>query len=154
MIVLFSCLLAIGGSLIPINANESNNENVVEYLSSEEEIEKAREEALERELSNMVIPYENFKTIETRVVQAKQVYTDYYRAKNQNGFVNFGPTGGSIYWVDDNGVDATISIGLSGYGVSVGFSFGSKATGVSAYAINCPPNTSCLLYVQRLVRAE
>lgn len=135
---------------------ETENEDsgyIAKYLMTEEEVEKARNEAIQKELEKTPMPAENFSNYEFRQIEAIQKYTPEYRAKNQPYYVNF-QYGGSIYWVDDNGVDASISIGLTGRWVSVGFSVGSRSTGVTAYVIDCPPNKNCWLQVYRLVRAE
>ena len=55
---------------------------------------------------------------------------------------------------DSTGSDVSLSFSISGYGVSVGVGLGKKASGVTGYALNCPANKACKIYVKKKIRVK
>ena len=163
--LVLSLIIAISTFCIPIYAEDEAVTNEMEYILPEQRYEEFIDQlkiGVENEIGSSdfkILGYrkqnylEEVPAYQTQeyIGETTQIRSVGYASNQYPQGVTFS-NGGTIYYSDSTGSDVSLSFSISGYGVSVGVGLGKKASGVTGYALNCPANKACKIYVKKKIR--
>ena len=144
---------------------ESPQNKMIYFYRSQEEIDKATMDDIERQLLLMGInPEENTFLLHgvslrndigeyrTRVLSTKIVNVTGYPGNQPSGGIKFSsPQGGSFNYTPDGGPSKSVSVNFgSPYGTtSVSFTLGKRTDEVTSYSLSVPGYIYCKLWVEK-----